>query len=418
MLLLIGNRQVAAGQDHRQFSRDRPQERRIALIIGNSAYTHAPRLQNPANDAKLMAMTLTRLGFEVVTGLDKSQREMKQMIREFGRQLRSGRTVSLFYFAGHGVQAKGRNFLIPVDADIQTEADLEDAAVDLNYVLTTVGDAESGLNITILDACRNNPLKRSFRSTQEGLAQVIAPTGTLIAYATAPNSVATDGEGENSPYTEELTRQMERPGILIETMFRRVAEQVSARTSGGQEPWYSANVKGDFYFAGRQPNVGSNKGSPGQTIKISEPDPQPDKGGARLLLNLYSIELQSCKMAADDVFCELKVTNITTTTREFALSHDDYRLHRRGIDSSKAITNEGNQYDLTESSIGSSNSRNALFNRTVLPPKVPVRMVLTFKDISESSTSFALLRLAVYQESTNNPSLIQYADFQNVMIEK
>ncbi len=243
---------LAFPQDNRQLQRDATRttssERRTALVIGNGAYTNAPPLKNPPNDATLVATTLKNLGFEVTVATNRSQREMKQMIREFGQKLRAGGGVGLFYFAGHGVQAKGRNYLVPIDAEIQTEVDLEDVAVDVNYILSMMDDAQNALNIVILDACRNNPFVRSFRSAQDGLAQVKAPTGTLIAYATSPDSTAADGGGTNSPYSEELTRQMEASGVLLETMFRRVTEQVSFRTGGRQEPWYSNNAKGEFFF--------------------------------------------------------------------------------------------------------------------------------------------------------------------------
>lgn len=237
-------------------------ELRIALVIGNGAYQNS-KLKNPSNDATSVAGALRELGFEVTSGANKSQREMKQMIREFGQRLRARGGVGIFYFAGHGVQAKGRNYLIPVDANVQTEADLEDQAVDVNYLLNLMDDAQNALNIVILDACRNNPFARSFRSAQGGLAQVKAPTGTLIAYATAPDSTSDDGGGSNSPYTEELTKQLRVPGVLVETMFRRVAEQVSARTGGKQEPWFSANVKGDFFFnlGARSDTANSNNAS-------------------------------------------------------------------------------------------------------------------------------------------------------------
>jgi formylglycine-generating enzyme required for sulfatase activity len=223
-------------------------QRRLALVIGNGAYQNANPLKNPPNDAKAIADVLRELGFEVTLGVNKPQREMKQMMREFGQRLRTQGGVGLFYYAGHGVQAKGHNYLVPVAAVIQSEADLEDEAIDVNYVLNLMDEAQNALNIVILDACRNNPFGRSFRSAQNGLAQVKAPTGTLIAYATAPDDIAADGGGANSPYTEELIKEMRLPGVLVETMFRRVAEQVSARSGGRQEPWFSANVKGDFYF--------------------------------------------------------------------------------------------------------------------------------------------------------------------------
>ena len=163
--------------------------KRIALVIGNGAYTNAPPLKNPPNDAKDMAEALSRLGFEVEHGVELNQRLMKSMIRQFGQKLRGG-GQGLFYFAGHGVQLKGRNYLIPVDADIQSEADVEDQGVDSSLVLNLMDEANNGLNVVILDACRNNPFARSFRSATNGLAQVDAPTGTLIAYSTAPGRVA------------------------------------------------------------------------------------------------------------------------------------------------------------------------------------------------------------------------------------
>src|ERR1051326_4938794 len=145
-----------ADRQLRQGSGQTGLQRRLALVIGNGAYTNAPRLKNPPNDARDMAATLKELGFDVATGIDVNQREMKRLIREFGQKLKGGGS-GLFYYAGHGVQSKGRNFLIPVDADIQSEAEAEDAGVDVTLVLNYLDDAQNGLNIVILDACRNNP---------------------------------------------------------------------------------------------------------------------------------------------------------------------------------------------------------------------------------------------------------------------
>lgn len=153
--------------------------RRVALVIGNGAYINAPTLKNPPNDPRDMAATLKELGFEVTSDTNVSVRDMKRLIREFGQKLRTG-GAGLFYYAGHGVQSKGRNYLIPVEADIQSEAEIEGASVDVNLVLNYMDDAQNGLNIVILDACRNNPFARSFRSAADGLAQVDTPTGTLI----------------------------------------------------------------------------------------------------------------------------------------------------------------------------------------------------------------------------------------------
>ena len=176
-------------------------EKRIALVIGNGAYPKFGVLKNPPNDAKLMARTLRSLGFEVIERIDANQKGMKKAIKAFGSKLEAGGkdAVGLFYYAGHGVQVGGENFLIPVNADIQTEADVDIEAVSANDVQGYMAFAGNDLNIIIMDACRNNPFKRSFRSASRGLAKMDASKGTLIAYATSPGDVAADGKGANSP---------------------------------------------------------------------------------------------------------------------------------------------------------------------------------------------------------------------------
>lgn len=222
--------------------------KRMALVIGNGAYTNAPALKNPPNDARDMAANLKTLGFDVSSGVNVSQREMKRLIRDFGQKLKAGGN-GLFYYAGHGVQARGRNYIIPIDADIQSEADVEDSGVDVGLVLNYMDDAQNGLNIVILDACRNNPFARSFRSAAEGLAQVDAPTGTLIAYATAPGRVAADGAGENGLYTSELLKAMRMPGLTATDMFMQVRREVMKRTGNKQVPWEASSLVGSFYFS-------------------------------------------------------------------------------------------------------------------------------------------------------------------------
>lgn len=240
-------------QESRQLTLEKPQvsAKRIALVIGNGAYTNAPPLKNPANDARDMAATLKVLGFDVTNYVNANQRDMKRLIREFGQKLRAGGS-GLFYYAGHGVQSKGRNYLIPVDANIQSEAEVEDSGVDVGLVLNFMDDAQNGLNIVILDACRNNPFAKSFRSATGGLAQVDAPTGTLIAYATAPGSVAADGTDQNGLYTSELLKQMRVPGQSATDMFMRVRAEVMNKSGKKQVPWEASSLVGAFYF-GSQP---------------------------------------------------------------------------------------------------------------------------------------------------------------------
>jgi uncharacterized caspase-like protein len=230
---------------------DASSSRRIALVIGNGSYTNAPPLKNPPNDARDMAAALSTLGFDVASGINLSQPEMKRLIREFGQKLKAG-GAGLFYYAGHGVQLKGRNYLIPVDADIQSEAEAEDQGVDVNLVLNYMDDAQNGLNLVIMDACRNNPFARSFRSAENGLAQVDAPTGTLIAYATAPGRVAADGVGTNGLYTAALLKMMRVPGLSVLEMFMRVRAEVMKQTGNKQVPWESSSLVGNFYFLERK----------------------------------------------------------------------------------------------------------------------------------------------------------------------
>lgn len=241
-----------AQQDNRQLNREQAKsnsgsKRRIALVIGNGTYANAAALKNPPNDARDMASALKESGFDVTSGINMNQRDMKRLILEFGQKLKTGGS-GLFYYAGHGVQSNGRNYLIPIEADIQSEAEVEDSSVDANLVLKYMDEAQNGLNIVILDACRNNPFARSFRSASNGLAQVEAPTGTLIAYATAPGRVASDGTGQNGLYTLELLKQTRVPGLSATEMFMRVRANVMKQTTNKQVPWEASSLVGTFYF--------------------------------------------------------------------------------------------------------------------------------------------------------------------------
>jgi formylglycine-generating enzyme required for sulfatase activity len=229
-------------------------EKRVALIVGNSAYKHVTRLENPANDAKLMAETLRALGFTLVGNgpqLDLDEPALKRVVRSFGDAL-TGADVALFYYAGHGVQVRGANFLVPVGANPVKEADVDIEMLDTNVVLRQMESAGTKLNLVILDACRNNPFGgRGLRSTGSGLAQIQAPQGTLISFATQPGAVALDGTGRNSPYTQALAAAIRKPGLDIFRTFNEVGLTVATATNGQQQPWVSLSpIKGDFYFGG------------------------------------------------------------------------------------------------------------------------------------------------------------------------
>jgi branched-chain amino acid transport system substrate-binding protein len=221
-------------------------EQRVALVIGNSAYKDSP-LSNPVNDAADIAKALDEVGFKVILKRNANTREMRQAIREFGSELRRAQ-VGLFYFAGHGIQVKGANYLVPVGADIDNEADTEDLAIDANFALRTMEEAQVKVSIVILDACRNNPFARSFRSTARGLATMNAATGSVVAFATAPGSVAADGTGRNGIYTKHLLASLRENDSDILKVFQRTRARVVKETGGKQTPWESTSLIGDFYF--------------------------------------------------------------------------------------------------------------------------------------------------------------------------
>lgn len=219
-------------------------ESRVALVIGNAAYAQEP-LRNAVNDARAMAKTLRALGFTVLLHENASKATMERAMLDYGRRIAAG-GVGVFFYAGHGMQVRGRNYLVPTDAQIDEEAKTRVAAVDLDLLLEQIAEARNRVNLVVLDACRNNPFERKLRGRSHGLAAVDAAGGTLIAYATAPGSVASDGGGRNGLYTEELLRALEQPGLKIEEVFKRVRVAVSERSNGTQTPWESSSLTGDL----------------------------------------------------------------------------------------------------------------------------------------------------------------------------
>ncbi len=223
-------------------------EQRVALVIGNAAYKAAP-LRNPVNDATDMAATLRSLGFAVTLRTNADTRQMRTSIREFAQNLKRG-GVGLFYYAGHGVQSRsGKNYLIPVGADIKEEFELEDEAVDANRVLAGMEEAGNRINLVILDACRDNPFARSWRSgATSGLAQMNAPSGSFVGFSTAPGSVAADGSGRNGIFTRHLLDNLKAGDPDIDKVFTRVTAAVARETGNKQVPWKSSSLTGDFHF--------------------------------------------------------------------------------------------------------------------------------------------------------------------------
>jgi tetratricopeptide (TPR) repeat protein len=223
-------------------------KKRVALVIGNSAYENTAPLKNSVNDANLMAISLKNAGFEVTKLLDADYRTLKRAMLTFGRSLRDGPEAGLFYYAGHGIQVRGKNYLVPVNAKINDEDEVDLEAIDVNAFLQVMESSSSDINIIVLDACRNNPFARSFRSAAQGLATIDAPKGTFIAYATAPGSVASDGLGDNSPYTVALSKAIEKQGLTIEQVFKSTRVSVLKQTASKQVPWETSSITGNFFF--------------------------------------------------------------------------------------------------------------------------------------------------------------------------
>ncbi|MFP7675208.1 caspase domain-containing protein [Marivita sp. S0852] len=223
---------------------------RVALVIGNSNYDTVSPLDNPVRDAELIAQTLQSIDFEVTLLIDATQSDMNRALSQFGRSLREKGpdTTGLFYYAGHGVQSFGNNYLLPVDVSLGDAADLDLESVEAQSVLRQMASARNRTNFVILDACRNNPFADIPEFNDPGLAEMKAPTGTFLSYATAPGAVALDGTGQNSPFTQALVQEMVKPGLAVEQMFKQVRVSVLEKTAGQQTPWDTSSLTSDFRF--------------------------------------------------------------------------------------------------------------------------------------------------------------------------
>ena len=248
---------------------------RVALVVGNASYQHAAPLANPKNDAEDMAALLRRLGFQVTAGLDLTDAAMEDRVRTFSRQARAAK-VALFFYAGHGLQVDGVNYLVPVDAQLADEADLPFEALPLDLVLKRMG---GGTNLVFLDACRDNPFARSWagagRSTAvgRGLTRVgeASGSGLFIAFATDPDRIAADGEGRNSPFTAALKRHMETPGLEINGLLTEVRRTVLSSTGNVQRPWSNSSLSDAFYFVPGTSSSASNVDA--SRLGVDVPDP-------------------------------------------------------------------------------------------------------------------------------------------------
>lgn len=230
-------------------------EQRVALVIGNSSYKSSP-LKNPVNDARDMANSLRGYGFTVIERTNLTTRQIGSTLREFRSKLTPG-SVAVVFYAGHGVQIKGENYLPTVDAEINGEEDVPLQSLSTKQVMDVLGEAKTRMNLVFLDSCRDNPYARSFRSGSRGIAKENAPSGTLFSFATRPGSVAGDGDGRNGLYTSVLLEQIKQSNQPIEQVLKRVVSGVKFASKGQQEPWIEGSIEGDFCFGVCQPLVGS-----------------------------------------------------------------------------------------------------------------------------------------------------------------
>ncbi len=224
----------------------------MALVIGNSNYQNAPQLANPDNDAQSMAQFLNSAGFEVVAATDLTQNDMLRVVQDFSAKVaaRGPNTVAMVYYAGHGVQLAGENYLVPVDAKVSNPTELVNNSVRLVDVMSTLETIPSRMRIVILDACRNNPFPDASTTPAAALAIVDAPNGSIVGYSTAPGAEAQDGTGGHSPYTQAFLNVAREPNVPIEQLFKRVRLEVNQTTSGAQIPWRSSSLTSDFTFFG------------------------------------------------------------------------------------------------------------------------------------------------------------------------
>ena len=354
-------------------------QKRVALVIGNAAYTHAGRLANPANDATDMAAALKGLGIEVILGLDLDRRGFDTRLRSFSRALADA-DVGILYYAGHGLQVGLRNYLVPTDAQLQSERDLEFETVALDFVMRQMEIGREGkTNIVFLDACRDNPLARNLARAMgtrsvgvgRGLAEVQAGVGTFIAYATKPGEVALDGDGRNSPFTAALAKAVQVPGKGLTAVMVDVRREVLAATRNRQVPWDHSALTGEFYF-----HLAS---APAMLPKTAPPAPPAEteamqarirqledelKGKADPQLTVKLVELSQLKervrqleevsrqddRADFDLF--RKWSHAKTDEARNALSEDRFAITRRKIERGRQLQSLREQISKLEAELG------------------------------------------------------------------
>ena len=278
LLSLSANAQTTEPQSRQLVIKDKTTVEelpRLALVIGNQKYENVTQLKNAAADAADMTVALQSLGFEVISGIDQNLKQMRNSIREFGDKLQKQGGVGLFFYAGHGVQSNSKNYLIPIDADIPRENEIQDSAIEVNLVLRKFESAKNDLNIIILDACRNNPFAKDWSeardiSGEQGLAKINVPKGTIMFYSTLPGKTASDGAGRNGLFTEALLENIKQPDVEFDVLAKKVKKSVAEKSKQEQIPYKEDTNYGDFYFS--KTTASQAPASPVVKSNIAEPE--------------------------------------------------------------------------------------------------------------------------------------------------
>ena len=373
---------------------------RIALVIGNAAYTTAKPLVNPVNDANDMTAALKSLGFEVLSGTNQNKRQIETLIRQFGKRLAETKGTGLFYYAGHGLQVSGENYLVPVDAEIPEADEVLYQAVPMNMVLSKMNSAGNDLNIVILDACRNNPFARSWRGYRDaadngGLARITPPQGTIVLYATQPGNIASDGTGKNGLFTESLLKQIKRENLELDQMIKALTRDVSEKSDKKQFPWREGSSTGDFYFV--QKGITPNPKNP-----QSPKNPQNTKTASN---RFFTFTLQQCKASGSTVACDLFITNDESGERPLEFYHDLYTV-------SKIFDDYGNEVKITSNGIGNKGN----YQTAIMLSNVQTKAKVVFTDISLDATELKLIKL--YFSTIKNGFIVDsfIVEYRNVVL--
>jgi hypothetical protein len=390
-------------------------ERRTALVIGNGNYGAEGSLKNPPNDATDIAQALRGLGFGVKLLQNSNKRQIAEAIEQFNRELYQG-GVGLFYYAGHGVQVEGENYLIPIGAKIDRESDVAYEAIPLGKILGAMEAAGNPVNIVLLDACRNNPYSRGWRSAVRGLATIQSAEGTLISFATAPGRVAADGDGRNSPYTASLLQNIQTPNLPIPLLFQQVRQSVKENTGGKQIPWEASSLTGNFAFKSAGsippstapkslvPPVAAKAPLPSSSPTVFDPSQVAQSGSprsseAQLTRSNEGIffELKGCRKESSTVKCEFLITD-QTESRQLAI----YARRK-----SKIIDTQGNEYLVERIRFGSSAANGTVTQS--LPQSIGLKAFITFENVPNQVNQLALVEISAYTKR-QGPFIIQFRD--------